>query len=145
MQKRQENIVTLEIAKKDELEKFKKDMQESFAVAVVETFGSLSDELIPPDEDIEESFNAPNSCIYHILSNGKRVGGVVVCIDEITNHNSLDLFFIYKGEHGQGLSYKAWKSVEEKYPETKVWETHTPYFEKRNINEDFFRFEKVMK
>lgn len=36
-----ENIVTLEIAKKDELSKFKKDLQESFAVAVIETFGSI--------------------------------------------------------------------------------------------------------
>ena len=26
------------------------------------------------------------------------------------------------------------QAIEEKYPETKVWETHTPYFEKRNIH-----------
>lgn len=27
-----------------------------------------------------------------------------------------------------------WKAVEKKYPNTKVWETVTPYFEKRNIH-----------
>ena len=35
---------------------------------------------------------------------------------------------------GKGIGYKAWKAIEEKYPETKVWETHTPFFEKRNIH-----------
>ena len=29
---------------------------------------------------------------------------------------------------------RVWKGIEEKYPETKVWELVTPYFEKRNIN-----------
>ena len=27
-----------------------------------------------------------------------------------------------------------WEEIEKKYPDTKVWETHTPYFEKRNIH-----------
>lgn len=33
------NIVTLELVKEDELYKFKKDLQESFSVAVIEEFG----------------------------------------------------------------------------------------------------------
>lgn len=101
----------------------------------------------------------------------------VVVIDETTQYNSLHLLFVSKGEHSHGVGYKAWKAIEEKHPETKIWETHTPYFEKRNIHfyvnkcgfkiveyfnknhpdphmtegedlageEDFFRFEKVMK
>ena len=28
----------------------------------------------------------------------------------------------------------AWKEIEATYPETKIWETYTPYFEKRNIH-----------
>ena len=169
-----ENIVTLELAKEDELPKFKKDLQESFSVAVIEEFGSLDDGPIPSDKEIEESFNAPGAAIYHILLNGVKIGGTVVCIDEKTQHNSLHLLFINKGKGGKGIGYKAWKAIEEKYPETKVWETHTPYFEKRNIHfyvnkcgfkiveytsekyhnphgedlpsgEDFFRFEKIMK
>lgn len=129
-----ENIVTLDVAKEEELDKFKRDLQEAFAVAVVETFGSNLDEPIPSDEDIEESFNAPGAVIYHILSNGKKAGGAVLIIDELTQHNSLALFFISVNEHSHGIGYKAWKAIEEKHPETKVWETHTPYFEKRNIH-----------
>ena len=36
-----ENIVTLELVKEDEIYKFKKDLQESFSVAVIEEFGSV--------------------------------------------------------------------------------------------------------
>lgn len=129
-----ENIVALEIAKKEELPKFKRDLQEAFAVAVVETFGSNLDEPIPSDKDMEESFNAPGAVIYHILSNGKKAGGAVLIIDEITQHNSLDLLFISVNKHSGGIGYKAWKAIEKKHSETKVWETHTPYFEKRNIH-----------
>ena len=129
-----ENIVTLEVAKKEELLKFKRDLQEAFAVAVIETFEPNLDEPIPSDKDIEESFNAPGAVVYHILSNGKRVGGVVLTIDEMTQHNSLDFFFISINKHGHGIGHKAWKAIEEKHSEAKVWETHTPYFEKRNIH-----------
>ena len=34
----------------------------------------------------------------------------------------------------RGIGQTVWRMIEEKYPETKVWETHTPYFEKRNIH-----------
>lgn len=129
-----ENIVTLDIAKKEELQKFKRKLQEAFNVAAVERFGSNSNKPIPSDKSIEKSFNAPGSVIYHILSNGKKVGGAVLIIDEITKHNSLEFFFMYPNGHSNGIGYKAWKAIEEKYPETKVWETHTPYFEKRNIH-----------
>lgn len=167
------NIVELEVVKKDELDKFKRDVQESFGVAVIEEFGSLEDGPIPSDKDMEENFKAPGAVIYHVLSDGTRVGGVIVSINEETQHNSLDILFISKGKGGKGIGYKAWKAIEEKYYETKVWETHTPCFEKRNIHfyvnkcgfkiveylsekynsgheelssgEDFFRFEKIMK
>ena len=128
------NIVTLELAKEDELYKFKKDLQESFSVTVIEEFGSIDAGPIPSDEEIEKSFKAPKAVIYHILSNGIKVGGVVVSINEETQHNSLDFLFIAKGKGGKGIGYKTWKAIEEKYPETKVWETHTPCFEKRNIH-----------
>lgn len=169
-----DNIITLELAKEDDLYKFTKDLQESFSVAVIEEFGSLEAGPIPSDKDIEESFKDPGAVIYHILSNGSRVGGVVLSIDEETQHNSLELLFIYKGKGGKGIGYKTWKAIEDMYPETKVWETITPYFEKRNIHfyvnkcgfkiveylsekynnpdgeelpggEDFLRFEKIMK
>lgn len=36
--------------------------------------------------------------------------------------------------HSKGIGYAAWQAIESKYPETKQWETCTPYFEKRNIH-----------
>ena len=129
-----ECCVTLEVAGNGDLLGFKRDLQEAFAKAVTEAFGSIPDEMIPSDEDIEESFSAPGAVTYHILSDGNKVGGAVLAIDEATHHNSLDLFYISTKEHGRGIGYKAWRAIEERYPDTRVWETHTPYFEKRNIH-----------
>ena len=126
--------VTLEIATKEDLPQFKKELQASFAVAVIETFDSALDGPIPSDEDIEASFNESGAVIYHILSNGEKVGGAVVTINEQTQHNALSFFFIYTNTLGKGIGTQAWKAIEEKHPKTKVWETHTPYFEKRNIH-----------
>ena len=129
-----ENMVTLDVAKEEERQEFKRTLQEAFHLAVIERFGSHSNKPIPSDKDIEDSFNAPGAVVYHICSNGKRVGGAVLVINEITQHNSLELFFMYPNRHSNGIGYKAWKAIEAKYPKTKVWETHTPYFEKRNIH-----------
>lgn len=37
-------------------------------------------------------------------------------------------------EHSKGIGYGAWQAVEALHPGTVVWETCTPYFEKRNIH-----------
>lgn len=130
----QEICVTLEIARKEDLPGFKRELQRAFAAGMVEALGAGPDEPIPPDEDIEKSFGGLGSVTCHILINGARVGGAVLRIDEATQYNSLDLFFVSTGTHGRGVGLQAWKAIEAHYPETKVWETHTPYFEKRNIH-----------
>ena len=63
-----------------------------------------------------------------------KVGGAIIKINHKTQRNSLELFFIYAGCHSSGIGLAAWKAIETQYPETQVWETVTPYFEKRNIN-----------
>ena len=108
-----------------EYNSFRQDVKEVFAIAVVEEFGDSDDGDVIPDEDINESLFNPNA---------KKVGGIVLNIDNITQHNSLDLFYIYPECHSKGLGQKVWYMIEEKYPQTKVWELVTPYFEKRNIN-----------
>lgn len=166
-----ENILKIEIAKNEDLADFKNRLQESFQQWIIENFDSVLDGPIPSDKEIEESFNHPNSIIYNILLNERKVWGVVVIIDEKTQINELDFLFVNKNELGRGIWYKAWLEVEKKHPKTKIWETHTPYFEKRNIHfyvnkcgfkiveflnekhkwdedlpwdEEFFKFEKVM-
>ena len=46
----------------------------------------------------------------------------------------LELLFILPEVHSKGIGQAAWRAVEAMHPEIKVWETITPYFEKRNIH-----------
>ncbi|TZG33429.1 GNAT family N-acetyltransferase [Agrobacterium sp. B1(2019)] len=125
--------VTLDITQKADLPSFKKALQRAFMLAVVEEMGS-TDETIPADEDIERAFQAPGSVVLRVLADGKWVGGAVVTIDETTHENELGFFYVDPDEHGRGVGQKAWKEIEQRYPETRIWTTHTPYFEKRNIH-----------
>ena len=44
------------------------------------------------------------------------------------------LLFVSPHVHSRGIGQAAWRAIEEMHPEVKVWETVTPYFEKRNIH-----------
>lgn len=126
--------VTLDIASEEDLPRFRKDLQAAFAIAVVETFGSVDEGPIPPDDDVAASFTAPNAVVHRILEDGRWVGGAVVSIDAETQRNSLDFFYVRADRSGRGIGRKAWRAIEATYPDTQVWITHTPYFEKRNIH-----------
>lgn len=71
---------------------------------------------------------------YRIVLNGKAVGGVIIHIDNETQVNELDTLFVLPDEHSKGIGYGAWLAVEKLHPETKIWKTCTPYFDKRNIH-----------
>ncbi|WP_205470454.1 hypothetical protein [Breoghania sp. L-A4] len=73
--------VTLDIASEDDLPRFRKDLQDAFAIVVVETFGSVDDGPIPSDDDVTASFTAPNAVVHRIFEDGRSVGGAVVSID----------------------------------------------------------------
>lgn len=126
--------ITLANAHPDDIPAFKAELQEAFAVAVVAEFGHLPDGPIPSDAVLEGAFAAPGAVVLRLLCDGRAVGGAVVTIDETTHHNSLDLFFLKVGEQSRGLGLKAWRAIEQRFPETIAWQTHTPYFEKRNIH-----------
>ncbi|GBU19247.1 MULTISPECIES: GNAT family N-acetyltransferase [Methylobacterium] len=130
----QSGHVTLEAAESEAFPTFKRQLQEAFAVAIIEEFGSLPNGPVPSDADLDGMMSGPGAVVLHILCDGRRVGGAVVTIDGKTHRNALDLFFIATGALGRGLGLKAWRAIEERYPETRVWQTHTPYFEKRNIH-----------
>lgn len=134
MNKQLENKVTIALANKEDLPLFQKELQEAFTNAFREYFGDTEDELIPSDDEIQESFNSPEAVIYNILLDGERVGGVVLRIDDKTQRNSVDLLYISSKWHSRGIGTAAWQAIEAQYPETKVWELVTPYFEKRNIH-----------
>ena len=100
---------------------------------MIEEYGEQEGEVISR-EDIEKSMDAKGAEAFHIVLNGKIVGGVVIVINEKTQHNSLDLLFVRQVNHSRGIGLAAWKKIQSRYPKTKVWETITPYFEKRNIH-----------
>lgn len=126
--------VTLRKTELYELDKFKSDLQESFRVSIEKEFGHDFEEPIPSNQDIEESIMDSNSIVYSIIFENELVGGAIVHINKITQYNSLSFFFIMTNKHSRGIGYLAWKAIEKEHPKTKIWETITPYFEKRNIH-----------
>lgn len=123
----------------DDREQFILDNQWSFKHGALYEFGKRDDHIdaggeIISRKTIESCIDDPKSETYRIVSNGKKVGGVILKIDKETKRNELEILFVSPEEHTKGIGYKAWQAVEELHPETKVWETCTPYFEKRNIH-----------
>ena len=131
--------VTLVPLTADDREQFILDNQWSFKYGALEEFGERDDHI---DEDgeiisrktIERCIDAPNSETYRIVLDGRNVGGVILKINSETHHNELEILFVSPEEHTKGIGYGAWLAVEALHPETEVWETCTPYFEKRNIH-----------
>lgn len=130
-------IITLTPLTADDLEQFILDNQRSFKYGAMEEFGERDKHFEEGEEII--SRGTIKNCIekglaYRIREDGRIVGGLVLQIDEETQHNHLDLLFVTPSAHSKGVGTAAWREVERLYPETKVWETCTPYFETRNIH-----------
>ncbi len=130
------SIITLSRLKEHGLEQFVLDNQEAFKYGAMEEFGVRDEHFEEGDEIIARKTIL--DCIeqgtaYRIREDGMIVGGMVLKIGENTNHNELELLFI-KPAYDSRNGYRAWKELETMYPETEVWGTCTPYFEKRNIH-----------
>ena len=129
--------VTLTPLTDDDREQFILDNQRAFKFGAVEEFGTRDDHLDGDGEII--SRGTIEHCIdhgvaYRIREKGKIVGGLILKIDEQTQHNELEILFVSPDVHSKGVGYAAWCEVERLYPDTVVWETCTPYFETRNIH-----------
>lgn len=129
--------VTLAPLEPDDKEQFILDNQEAFKYGAIQEFGMRDDhfeedgEIISRDT-IEQSINHGEA--YRILLDGEKVGGVVVSIDEAFRCGELELLFVKPGVHSKGIGYEAWCQIEKLYPKIIIWETVTPYFQKRNIH-----------
>ena len=127
----QNSILLKPMTQADKAE-FIKKIQESFGLALKENF-SVTEE-IPSLQELEAAFEAAENETLCIFKDSQKIGGAVVRLNNQTQHNGLELFFINAGQHHHGLGVAAWQAIEKRYPQTKVWETVTPYFEKRNIH-----------
>ena len=81
-------------------------------------------------ETIDQSIDGGEA--YRIMQDGQPVGGVIIKVDG--ERGDLEILFVSPRFHSQGIGYAAWCAVEQLHPEVTVWETVTPYFEKRNIH-----------
>ena len=111
------------------LEQFKLDMQTAFQQSVEEEFGK-TEELILPYSHIEKSLEKGEA--FGAIKNGELVGGAIVVVNK--EKASLDFLYVKNGFQGQGIGKKLWNFLETYYSTVKIWETFTPYFEKRNIH-----------
>lgn len=128
------NITLVPLSPADR-EQFILDNQEAFNYGALEEFGPRDDcyeedEQIISRETIEQSINGGEA--YRIMQDGKPVGGVIIKTEG--DHGDLEILFVSPKVHSKGIGYAAWCAVERMHPEVKVWETVTPYFEKRNIH-----------
>ncbi len=119
----------------DDREQFILDDQEAFNYGALEEFGCRDDHFEEEGEiisrvTIEKSIDSGEA--YRIMLGTEKVGGVVIKVDG--DKGDLDLFFVSPKAHSKGIGYAAWCAVEKLHPEVRVWETVTPYFEKRNIH-----------
>lgn len=118
---------------KGHIAQFKADMQRAFQFSAEQSFGK-TDEIVLPESDIDHSLAAKGAMAYEAVADGEAVGGAIVVIDEKTMHNHLDFLFVKVGVQSKGIGQAIWNAIEKLYPETKMWETCTTYFEKRNIH-----------
>ena len=123
----------------DDREQFIKDNQEAFRYGAMEEFGMRDDHYEEDGEIISRqtiinSIDSEKAEAYRIVCDGQKVGGLVLNIDKEIQKGELELLFVNPNAHSKGIGQAAWKSVERMHPEIKVWETITPYFEKRNIH-----------
>lgn len=127
--------VGLEPLKADDKERFILDNQEAFRYGATEEFGMRDDHFEEEGEiiscaTIEKAISEGEA--YRILCDGEVVGGAVVRVNG--DKGDLDLLFVSLHIHSKGIGYAAWCEIEQMYPQVSVWETVTPYFEKRNIH-----------
>ena len=132
-----EKRVTLTPLTADDRERFIRENQYAFKFGAAEEFGLRDDHFeedgeIISRETIERSIDGGEA--WRIRLDGKPVGGLVVRYDPQTLRGELELLFVDPAAHSRGIGQAAWREVERLYPQTRVWETCTPYFEKRNIH-----------
>lgn len=127
--------ITLLPLEPEDREQFILDNQEAFNYGTLVEFGLLDDHFedegeIISRETIEQSIDGGE--VLRIWQDGEKVGGAVITVNGA--RGDLELLFVSPYVHSRGIGHAAWCAIEKLHPEVKVWETVTPYFEKRNIH-----------
>ncbi len=122
----------LEVLTEEKTDQFKADMKAAFRFGAMQ--GMDLDEEVLPEEDLVRSLSAEGAVAYTAMEGEEMVGGAIVVIDAITQINHLDFLYVKVGQQGKKIGQFIWREIENRYPDTEIWETCTPYFDKRNIH-----------
>ena len=138
MKENMEEIMLVPLQDNDR-EQFILDNQWAFKYGAQQEFGMRDEHCEEGDEvisrsTIEGSIDGEKAEAYRIFCDGEKVGGLVLSIEKDIQKGELELLFVNPNAHSKGIGQAAWQAVERLHPEIKVWETITPYFEKRNIH-----------
>ncbi len=140
---------------------FKEEMQESFQHGF-EAYNKDAEETnqwqVLPDKDFYQSLEAKGAEAYEAFSeDGQRVGGAIItangnkgepmeqraqsqaCLSSAESQQrktvgQLAFLYVKVGVQSKGIGQSIWKAIETMHPEIEVWETCTPYFDRRNIH-----------
>ncbi len=128
------NVRLVPLASEDR-DQFIRDNQKSFNYGALEEFGRRDDHFeedgeIISRETIEKAMDGGEA--YRIMLDDEKVGGLVIRTNG--ERGELELLFVAPNAHNKGVGRAAWFEVERLRPDVKIWETHTPYFETRNIH-----------
>ena len=117
---------------------FKEEMQEAFEHGFQGHVKEKDDEnqwQVLPDGDFFQALQGEGAEAYEAVdADGQRVGGAIINIDSSKLQGELSFLYVKVGVQGKGIGQAIWRAIEAMHPEVKVWETCTPYFDRRNIH-----------
>ena len=130
------NCIQLVGLSEEHIVAFKEEMQEAFQHGF-EAYNKDAEETnqwqVLPDEDFYQSLAAVGAEAYEAVSeDGQRVGGAILSIQKTVGE--LAFLYVKVGVQSKGIGQSIWKAIETMHPEIEVWETCTPYFDRRNIH-----------
>lgn len=123
----------LEILELADVKQFKTDAQEAFQKGFEAHYGKIERRILP-ESDIDNSLKSDGAFAYKAVVDGIMTGGAVVVVDKEGKQGNLDLLYVKSGIQSKGIGKRIWQEIERLHPEITVWETCTPYFDKRNVH-----------
>lgn len=132
------SIIQLRPLEINRREHFIRGNQEAFLYGATQEFGMRDDHFEEDGETIsrriiEAFLDADGAEAYEVMVGDVPIGGAVLHTDG-GGRGSLDLLFVSPNAHNCGIGATVWNEIERLHPEVRIWETMTPYFEKRNIH-----------
>jgi GNAT superfamily N-acetyltransferase len=121
--------------REEETVTFKEEMQEAFLHGFQAYYKNDNQWQVLPDKDFYQSLETEGAEAYEAIDeDGQRVGGAIIAIDAAEQKGELSFLYVKVDVQSKGIGQAIWKVIEELHPETEVWETCTPYFDRRNIH-----------